>query len=246
MIFNGLTHKKPVSGIYRIFTCHSGKVYVGSTKNLRKRYKEHKNELEGHRHCNIHLQRAFDKYGEDSFYFDVLEYCPEENLIEREQYWLDSIPFLFNICKIAGNCAGVKQSLDTREKLRKQRLGKSYVRNTPGLVGTLQCKKTGMWKARVTYHGKTINLGTFNTSELAQDAYQRALHELILDPNANIKPQVSRRNTSGFLGVSPTREGAWMAHCTIDKKRHYVGYFPTAEQANIARLTFIDKHTSKK
>jgi hypothetical protein len=38
------------------------------------------------------LQNAWNKYGEDNFYFSVLELVPDKDkLIEREQYWIDKL-----------------------------------------------------------------------------------------------------------------------------------------------------------
>lgn len=69
-------------------------------------------------HHSLALQRAFHKYGYDNFEFIILENCEENKLIEREQYYLDTLLPEYNICKIAGNCAGVKHTEETIEKRR--------------------------------------------------------------------------------------------------------------------------------
>lgn len=103
-------------GIYQIVNRVNQKKYIGSSIRLQGRKKRHFSEL----NCNIHhsqaLQRAYNKYGKDNFDFLILEYCNSENLLEREQYYINNLKPEYNICKIAGNCLGVKQSEETIEK----------------------------------------------------------------------------------------------------------------------------------
>lgn len=77
-------------GIYAITKSKSLKVYIGSTVNLCRRHGQHFSALRHGRHRNRHLQRAWDKYGEDIFEFGVLE-CLEdtEELHLAEQFWMD-------------------------------------------------------------------------------------------------------------------------------------------------------------
>jgi len=75
--------------IYCITNEANGKKYVGSSNNVYYRIGQHKRALKGNRHVNDHLQSAWDKYGEDSFTFSIIEACSKELLWEREQYYID-------------------------------------------------------------------------------------------------------------------------------------------------------------
>lgn len=76
------------SGIYIITNQINGKIYIGSSKNIKQRWQKHKAILRKNEHHNIVLQNAVNKYGLVSFKFDILEECTEEILIEREKYWV--------------------------------------------------------------------------------------------------------------------------------------------------------------
>jgi group I intron endonuclease len=76
-------------GIYRIKNIVNGKSYYGSSINIEKRWKRHKNDLIKNRHINTLLQRAWNKYTEINFIFEVIEECDKNILLEREQYYLD-------------------------------------------------------------------------------------------------------------------------------------------------------------
>lgn len=77
-------------GIYKITNKINNMFYIGSSSNLTKRGKEHRNMLNNNSHYNNHMQYSWNKYGSDSFTFEVIEYVKERNdLMDREQYWLD-------------------------------------------------------------------------------------------------------------------------------------------------------------
>jgi len=101
-------------GIYCIRTLINNKVYYGSAKNLKKRFTSHLNSLRNNDHGNSILQRHFNKYGEESFSFEVVEFVDDLNLlIKREQFYLDALfsskeESPFNICRVAGSTLGLK------------------------------------------------------------------------------------------------------------------------------------------
>ena len=79
-------------GIYKIENLVNGKRYYGSSKNIDKRWRDHKNQLRAGKHGNYYLQRAWVKYGEDKFSFEIIEECRVETLLEREQHYLNMFP----------------------------------------------------------------------------------------------------------------------------------------------------------
>jgi group I intron endonuclease len=124
------------SGIYQILCVPTGKIYIGSAVNLRKRWRNHCYLLDGkgkRPHHNIHLQRAWDKYGADAFTFTVIELAEPNRLIEREQFYLDSLtPYVdgngYNVCTTAGSILGVKRSPEFRAALSERQ---KVLMNTP-------------------------------------------------------------------------------------------------------------------
>lgn len=73
-----------VVGIYKITNLIDNKVYIGQTVNYRKRKNSHLSSLKENKHHNEHLQRAFNKYGENSFEMELLEECKIEELDDIE------------------------------------------------------------------------------------------------------------------------------------------------------------------
>lgn len=132
-------------GVYKITNTVTGQVYFGSSVNMRKRHNEHFARLRVGKHGNQRLQRSFNKYGEVSFVFEIVEIAI--NFVEREQFYIDNHNPYFNIClrandlssivrtpewnkKISIANTGKKASDETKERLRVSHLGK-----TPGNKG---------------------------------------------------------------------------------------------------------------
>lgn len=78
------------SGIYRIRCIPTNKQYVGSSRHIERRWKEHVALLLRGAHHSAHLQSAWNCHGPDTFLFEVIEEVDPDLLLEREQYWIDA------------------------------------------------------------------------------------------------------------------------------------------------------------
>ena len=78
-------------GIYKITNNINGKIYVGQSISIERRWREHKTEYLNPKNSayNCALYQAIRKYNINNFSFEVLEQCSEEKLNEREVYWID-------------------------------------------------------------------------------------------------------------------------------------------------------------
>ena len=113
-----------LSGVYAFRHNPSNKMYIGSSVDLIKRFLEHFKGTSS----NIHLQRAFKKYGYESFSFIIIEFVPRDIilssvdekkfiLVSLEQKYLDLISDKYNINPTAGSSLGVKRSEETKKLL---------------------------------------------------------------------------------------------------------------------------------
>ncbi len=86
--------------IYKIENTENGKKYIGSTRDVKKRFKKHLSELRNNKHVNKELQKDWNEYGEESFKFEILEIVDvyDVKLEEIEQFYMDIIGkhYLYN------------------------------------------------------------------------------------------------------------------------------------------------------
>lgn len=77
-------------GVYKIVNKINGKVYIGSSCDVKSRWSHHRSDLCRGVHHNRYLQRAWDKYGSDAFEFYLVEKCSREERISVEQNILNT------------------------------------------------------------------------------------------------------------------------------------------------------------
>lgn len=82
---------KPEPGVYKLEDETTGEIYVGVSRNLQNRKRDHKYDLRKGRHRNPNIQSAYN--AGHQFSFSVLEYLPltssDDSLVRREQEWMD-------------------------------------------------------------------------------------------------------------------------------------------------------------
>lgn len=86
--------KNKKCGIYQIKNILDSKIYIGSSTRIYGRWRHHKSLLKNNRHHNKHLQSAWNKYGEDSFVYEILEECTPELLLEKEEFYIEEFSCL--------------------------------------------------------------------------------------------------------------------------------------------------------
>lgn len=125
--------------VYFILCPASARVYVGSTTDYRKRVSQHSRALERGNHCNVKLQRSYNRH--KRLLFGILEAVGHaEHLIGREQYWIDLLEAALpsgglNLSPTAGSTLGFPCSTETRRKIGEAHRGvKSRHFGKPGIM----------------------------------------------------------------------------------------------------------------
>jgi len=158
------------SGIYKIENKTNGKMYIGSSVNIKYRFKKHKEGLKSNKHYNKHLQHSWNKYGKDAFVFSVVEYVEDvNNLIAREQFWIDKYDFdmLYNICPTAGSSLGYKHSEEIKKELSKARKGKKLSEETKKKLSKSRSGENNHNYGKTGINNPLSRLITFNDKTLS-------------------------------------------------------------------------------
>ena len=83
-----------IAGVYKITNNITGEFYIGSSKNIKKRWHKHRS-LSGQKQLpNSKLYKAMASYGLDNFTFEIIE--KTDNLREREQYYIEHLKPVYN------------------------------------------------------------------------------------------------------------------------------------------------------
>lgn len=102
-------------GIYKITNLESGEVYIGQTRDFKKRWYDHcKCGVGIDTPNNNKLYDAMRKYGLENFSFEVLEECDPEDLNEKERFYIsvyNSMDFGYN-----GNVGNSTKEKDAKDR----------------------------------------------------------------------------------------------------------------------------------
>jgi group I intron endonuclease len=107
-----------MSGVYAATHIDSGRMYVGKSVRVERRWWEHLNSAETGAEGKFH--RALKKYGADAFRFEMLEHVADETeMLAAERYWIewyDTVATGFNLTP-GGDFDGSMLSPESREKI---------------------------------------------------------------------------------------------------------------------------------
>lgn len=153
------------SGIYLLHNFVNGKQYVGSTINFKQRLSSYYNPsklIDGR-----YISNSIMKYGHNNFTVLILELVEmsdhiKNDLLNREQYYIDLLKPVLNINPTAGSSLGFKHSNETKELLAKLRTGKSLSDETKQLLSELFSGELN------PFWGKTHNLDTLTRMKLSK------------------------------------------------------------------------------
>ena len=83
-----------IAGIYKVTNNITGDFYIGSSKDIEKRWADHKSPSKWKLRPGMKLYQAFIKYGLNNFTFDIIEETAE--LHNREQYYIEQLKPSYN------------------------------------------------------------------------------------------------------------------------------------------------------
>ena len=187
------------SGIYKITNLINKKYYIGSSLDIKRRWKEHRCNLIKNKHNNIHLQKSWNKYGENSFLFEIIELVNDlKDLTIREQYYLDKAnvlnsKILYNICTIAYSTFGVRHTEETKNKMSTSHKGITHNRDAILKMVQIKNKHSNITKSKLS----EINKGKIAKNK--QPIYQIGLDDNIIKQWDSITDAAKTLNLSKSL-----------------------------------------------
>lgn len=195
------------SGIYKIEHKKSGKIYIGSSANIKHRFQTHQWHLNRKSHPNKFLQSSWNKYGADNFELSSILICDRENILFYEQRIIDAYKssdrkYGFNLRKNAASNVGIKggkkhksamKRMWLRPDFRKMRRvpepGERYgrlvlielMKKTAGSYTWLckcDCGKECLKKVGCLRRGDTKSCGCFNSETAKKNRVLRITHNM--------------------------------------------------------------------
>jgi group I intron endonuclease len=145
------------------------------------------------------------KYGYSNFKLEILEYCDQELLICREQYYLDLLKPKYNICKTAGSTLGKLHSESTKEKIS---MAKTGIKHDISFSKNLSKARRGRKLKKSGFIVNTISKVTTVETRLKLSERSRGVSVKVFDKNNNLINQFPNIKTAAkHIGVDSSTIG---------------------------------------
>lgn len=168
-----LIEPKNIYCIYYIKNIINDKMYIGQTKNIKRRRLSHYGKLSKGYHPNYKLQDDWNKYGGNSFKITVLEYCDESEVNKREMYYIS----LFNSVDDGYNISigGTNGNNFPRKRIKQYDLDGNFIKlwESAAEAARFYNVKRGYISGAAKKHHKTLNYQWCYEDEEISDFYLR-------------------------------------------------------------------------
>ena len=140
-----------ISGVYKITNTITGDFYIGSSNDVKKRWKEHKCQSRWNEYPNNPMYLDMQEYGKDKFVFELLAEVEEGKLKEKEQYFIELLKPAYNDRNANG------WDIERRKKYNKE-YQKEYQKTEKGKESNKKAHKK-YDNQLCFYNGETLTLG---------------------------------------------------------------------------------------
>lgn len=199
-------------GIYKIENKINGKSYIGSTVNFKKRFSQHKTSLNRGGHHSPILQNSWDKHGEMSFTFEILEECREDLLIIREQFYIDTFKPEYNIAPNAGGTRGIRYSdeVKLRMKMARDLAGPRF--HSEETKERLSKYHTGLKHSEETKEKiRVARTGSVQSEETVNKRVEKTTGKRRSDETKKLMSEIKMGNKNPCFGKVPWNKGKKMS-----------------------------------
>ena len=244
-----------ISAIYQIKNIVTQQIYVGSAIRFAKRRDGHLHELRRNMHGNSRLQNSFNKYGEASFIFELLEEVTDKNkLIEREQFYIDTLNPYYNICRKAKSALGTKRTEEVKKRMSE--FQKAYTSLHGGHTKGRKLSKEHIAAFVKVHKNKIVSESTRNKMRIAmlgKKATEATREKLRIShlgkkpSNTGVpcSPETKAKISASKMGTAPWNKGKnwWTPEIREKQIKARLGRKPSQATRAKMSLAQIGKHS---
>ena len=153
-----------ICAVYKITNTITGDFYIGSSKNVKRRWASHKWPSSWNKWPNNPLYLDMQKFGIDKFEFEILEEVEIEKLKETEQKFIEKLKPVYNSCNAKGwDFERYKESIRNYQK--SDRYKESHKKSQNKYNKSDKCKKSKRKydNQLCFYNGETLTLNALRT-----------------------------------------------------------------------------------
>ena len=180
-----------IIGVYKITNTITGDFYIGSSKNIKSRWANHKCPSTWKKCPNNPMYIDIQKYGKDKFVFEVLEVVEADSLKEKEQKFIETLNPSYN--NRNANGLDIERHKESQKEYKKTEKYKESHKKSQKEYQKTEKGKESQKKARNKYYNQ---LCFYNDQTLTLRAlYMRFLRQGIINPTQEAKKYLLKKES---------------------------------------------------
>ena len=193
-----------ICGVYKIINTITGDFYIGSSKNVKRRWVEHKISSSWNKYPNNPMYLDMQKYGVDKFEFEIIAEVEEDSLKETEQQFIETLKPSYN--NRNANGWDFERYKESQNKYNKSDKGKEsqnkYNKSDKGKESRKKYEKSDKGKeTKKKYNNQLCN---YNGETLTLNALsKRFRRQGINNPTTEAKKYIKNNNPIEFYDIYP-------------------------------------------
>ena len=136
-----------ICGIYKITNAITGDFYIGSSKDVKRRWASHKWKSSWNDYPNNQLYLDMKRYGTDNFVLEILEEVEIDKLKEMEQHYIETLKPTYNNYNAKG--WDIERRKETNRKYDNKYNNQLCIYN--GETLTLRALSMRFWRAGIPH-----------------------------------------------------------------------------------------------
>ena len=184
-----------ICGVYKIINTITGDFYIGSSKNVKKRWTEHKCPSVWNKCPNNPMYLDMQKYGLDKFIFEILTEVEADKLKEKEQQFIETLKPSYN--NYNAKSLDIERYKEYQKEYKKEyNKSDKYKEYQKEYYKSAKCKeyKKKYNNQLCCYNGETLTLNALR---------QRFRSQGIDNPTAEAKKYIKNNNPIEFYDIYP-------------------------------------------
>ena len=154
-----------ISGVYKITNTITGDFYIGSSKNIKRRWSDHKCPYNWKKQPNNPMYMDMQKYGVDKFAFEIIAEVEVGKLKEAEQKLIETLKPTYNSCNAKG--LNIERYKEYYKEYNKSDKGKEYQKKYEKSDKRKKYKKQYN-NQLCNYNGETLTLNALSIRFMRQ------------------------------------------------------------------------------
>lgn len=186
-----------MTGVYIIINNITKQTYIGSSKDINRRFRQHKYNGKTNSTHNKNLYNDMYNYGIDNFSFELLEETSIDDMRLIEKKYMDKYNPYYNVQNYTENIMDIKKNIEKHKKVLESDEYKNKIKETRGFTKTNKFREEASKRSKNMWNNNYEKMCEQNRINQSSDEYREKRKIMALEPEMYKNNILSQRTRIG-------------------------------------------------